>query len=66
MVALSNLSDSASTPVKGASNIGPRGLISHIPARNTRSIKAKNVVTCALSMSNPPGVVVLKSELSMN
>ena len=31
VVASSYLLDSASTPVKGASNIGPRGLISHIP-----------------------------------
>ena len=43
------LPDSASTPVKGASNIGPRGLIiiSHIRARELRKvqyyIKAKNV-----------------------
>ena len=37
MVASSYLPDSASTPVKGASNIGPRGLISHIRARIARS-----------------------------
>ena len=47
VVASSYLPDSASTPVKGASNIGPRGLTSHIRARIARSIKAKNVVTCA-------------------
>ena len=33
VVASSYLPDSASTPVKRASNIGPRGLISHIRAR---------------------------------
>ena len=43
VVASSYLPDSAFTPVKGASNIGPRGLISHIRARIARSIKAKNV-----------------------
>ena len=56
VVASSYLLDSASTPVKGASNIGLRGLISHIRARIVRSIKAKNVVTYALSMSDPPGL----------
>ena len=40
VVASSYLPDSASTPVKGASNIGPCGLISHIRAQ---SINAKNV-----------------------
>ena len=40
VVASSYLPDSASTPVKGASNIGPRGLISHIRAQ---SIKVKNI-----------------------
>ena len=66
MVASSYLSDSASTSVKGASNIGPRGLISYIPARITCSIKAKSVVTCVPRMSDSPGVLVLKSEWSMN
>ena len=53
VVASRYLLDSASTPVKEASNVGPRGLISHIRARIARSINinAKNVnchVTCAL------------------
>ena len=47
VVASSYLPDSASTPVKRASNIGPRGLISYIRARArariVRSINAKNV-----------------------
>ena len=43
VVTSSYLPDSAFTPVKEASNIGPRGLISHIGARIARSIKAKNV-----------------------
>ena len=40
VVASSYLPDSASIPVKGASNICPRGLISHIRARIARSIKS--------------------------
>ena len=52
VVASSYPPDSASTPVKGASNIGPRGLISHIRARIARSIKAKNV-NCDVCMSDP-------------
>ena len=43
VVASSYLPDSASTPVKRASNIGPRGLISHISARIAPSINTKNV-----------------------
>ena len=43
VVTSSYLPDSAFTPVKEASNIGPRGLILHIGARIARSIKAKNV-----------------------
>ena len=55
VVASSYLPDSASTPVKGVSNIGPRGLISHIRARIAQSIKAEMlIVTCASSMSDPP------------
>ena len=58
MVASSYLPDSASTPVKGASNIGPRGLISHIHARElvykryTIALRML-IVTCALRMSDP-------------
>ena len=52
VVASSYLPDSASTPVKGASNIDPRGLTSHIRARIARSIKAKNV-NCDVCMSDP-------------
>ena len=52
VVASSYLPDSASTPVKGASNIGPRGLTSHIRARIARSKKAKNV-NCDVCMSDP-------------
>ena len=56
VVASSYLPDSASTPVKGASNIGPRGLISHIRARIARSIKAKNVNchVCSKHVRPPP------------
>ena len=43
VVASSYLPDSASTLVKGASNIGLRGLILHIRARIAQSINAKNV-----------------------
>ena len=42
VVASSYLPDSASTPVKGVSNISPRRLISHIRARIAQSIKAEN------------------------
>ena len=49
VVASSYLPDSASTPVKGASNIGPRGLTSHIRARELREVKRLRmlIVTCA-------------------
>ena len=56
VVASSYLPDSASTPVKGASNIGPRGLTSHIRARIARSIKAKNV-NCDVCMSDPIDII---------
>ena len=57
VVASSYLLDSASTPVKGASNIGPRGLISHIRAQIARSIKAKNVNcdVCFKHVRSTPG-----------
>ena len=60
VVASSYLSDSASTPVKGASNIGPRGLISHIRARIARSINAKNVYchVCSTHAPPPPPVII--------
>ena len=56
VVASSYLLDSASTPVKEASNIGPRGLISHIRARIARSINAKNVNchVCSTHVRPPP------------
>ena len=57
VVASSYLPDSASTPVKGVSNIGPRRLISHIRGRIARSIILRLrmlIVTCAFSMSDPP------------
>ena len=57
VVASSYLLDSASTPVKGASNIGPRGLILHIRAQIARSIKAKNVNcdVCFKHVRSTPG-----------
>ena len=57
VVASSYLLDSASTPVKGASNIGPRGLISHIRAQIAQSIKAKNVNcdVCFKHVRSTPG-----------
>ena len=53
VVASSYLLDSASTPVKGASNIGPRGLILHIRAQIARSIKAKNVNCDVCVLASP-------------
>ena len=62
VVALSYLPDSASTPVKGASNIGPHRLISHIRVRIAQSINAKNV-NCHMCFNicptPPPGKSIM-------